>query len=293
LRQEFFRDLLSGEASIVSLDQLVGIARQRAHLARETAEAFIRLISFDRKGTGALTLFHCPLVPITGSSYMIMVSAMVMSSVTACINRLAIHRGTGYDAISKQIEEYYLDLIKQHYERDGVLVGTNVPYTSEGVGRDIDVVVYERESKRLLLGMLKAFVNPDSVEEVVRANEQLAYGIEQAAGARNWLATIPPERRSGLLRLPSGLSCETIECAVLGNGFAGSDYLPLDPTIPVVDTEYLLRPQFRGCSIFDSISQYTAQIAAMTLPTASRAQMASLTLGDVRFEFPAYTLSSH
>jgi len=292
LEQEFLRDLLSGDPSVVSLDQLVSIVRRRAHFARETAEAFIQLISFDRKVTAALTLFHCPLVPVTGSSYVVMVSAMLMSRVTTCINRLAIHRGTGYDSVSKQIEEYYLGLINQHYARDGVFVKTNVPYTSEGVGRDIDLVVHERKSKRLLIGMLKAFISPDTVEEVVRANEQLAYGIEQAGEARKWLATIPPQRRGELLHLPSGLSCETIEYAVLGNGFAGSDYLPLDPAIPVVDTQYLLRPDFRAGSIFEAIRQYNAKIAAMTLPEAGRSQMTSLTLGDVTFEFPAYTLSS-
>jgi hypothetical protein len=292
LKQQFHRDLLNSEPSVVSLDQLVAIIRQQAHFARETAEAFIRLISFDRNETAALTLFHCPLVPITGSSYMVMFSAMLMSRVTTCINRLAIHRGVGYNSISKQIEEYYLSLIKQHYGRDAVLVETNVPYTFEGIGRDVDVVVYERGSKRLLIGMLKAFINPDTVEEVVRANEQLAYGIEQAAEARKWLTTIPPDRRSGLLRLPPGLPCPTIECAVFGNGFAGSDYLPLDPTIPVVDVQYLLRPKFRGGSIFEAISQHDAQITAMTLPAANRAQMTSLTLGEVTFEFPAYMPSS-
>ena len=180
LKQEFVRDLLTGEPSVVSLERLIAILRQQAQLPRETAEAFIRLISFDRKGTGVLTLFHCLLVLVTGSSYVVMVSAMLMSRITTCINRLAIHGGAGYGSISKQIEEYYLGLIKQHYAREGVLVETNVPYTFQGVGRDIDIVVHESKSRRLLIGMLKAFVSPDSVEEVIRTNEQLADGIEQA-----------------------------------------------------------------------------------------------------------------
>ena len=292
LKQEFLNDLLSGEPSIISRDRLVAIVRQRAHFAHETAEAFIRLISFDRGGTAALTLFHCPLVPVTGSSYVVMASAMLMSSVTTCINRLAIHRGFGYDAFSKQIEAYYLDLMKQHYEREGVFVRTNVPYTSEGVGRDIDLVVYECESRRLLIGMLKAFNTPDTVEEVVRSNEQLAYGIEQAAAARNWLMNIPQERRCGQLNLPLGLTCETVEYAVFGNGFAGSDYLPFDSTIPVVDAQYLLRPTFRMGSIFEAIREYNAKLAAMTLQVTGRTQTASLRLGDVTFEFPAYRLST-
>ena len=290
LKQEFVRDLLNGEPSIVSAEQLVAVLLQRAQLTRETAEAFIRLISFDRSGTAALTVFHCLLVPVTGSSYAVMACAMIMGRITTCINRLAVHRGAGYDAISKQIEEYYLGLLKRHYERQGVLVETNVSYTSNGVGRDIDVVVYERESGRLLIGMLKAFISPDTVEEVVRANEQLAYGIEQAVEARNWLTAIPPDRRSGFLRLPTGLSCQTIECAVIGNDFAGSDYLPLDPSVPIVETHYLLRPQFRGGSIFEAIGRYNAQITAMALP-GDRAEMASVVLGEMTFEFPGYTLS--
>jgi hypothetical protein len=292
LKQEFVRDLMAGEPSVASLDQLVAILRRRAQLQERTGEAFIRLISFDREGPGALTLFHCPLVPVTGSSYLVMASAMLMSRVTTCINRLAIHRGTGYDSFSKQIEEYYLGLVKRHYARDGVLVETGVPYTFGGVGRDIDIVVYDCGSRRLLIGMLKAFVSPDTVEEVIRANEQLAYGILQAREARAWLTSISPEHRSALLRLPSGLVCQTIECAVLGNDFAGSDYLPLEPDIPVVDVRHLLRPRFRGGSIFEAIGLYEAQIAETTASEADRSQVVAVTLGEVRFEFPAYRPSS-
>jgi hypothetical protein len=259
-------------------------------LELENSEAFIRLISFDRGAKGALTLFHCPLIPVTGSSYVVMFPAMLMSRITTCINRLAVHRGVGYNSFSKEIEQYYLELIKQHYAREGVLVRTNIAYTCEGIDRDIDLVAYEVETKRLLAGMLKAFINPDTVEEVIRCNEQLAYGIEQARDAQKWLTSTPPDRRSELLGLPPGLPCETIQYAVLGNGFAGSDYLPLEASIPVADANYLLRPRLRGGSIIDSIAEYNAQLSAMA-PAPNSAKLTSLTLGDITFHFPAYEVS--
>jgi hypothetical protein len=293
LEQEFLRDLLKAAPTPKSFQELVSILRQRAHFARETAESFIRLVSFDRKASAALSIFHCPLVPVTGSSYVVMAGAMLMSHVTTCINRLAVHRGQGYDSTSKEIETYYLGLLSDQYSTSDTLVRTNVPYTDhKGVPRDIDLLVYDRLARRVLIAMLKAFIHPDTVEEVVRANEQLAYGIEQAASAREWLTTLSPAKIPELLGLPPGLSVDVIAYAVLGNGFAGSDYLQLEPNIPVVDIQYILRPAFKGQSIFAAIKEYDDKLAVMTAPSATRAELASITLGDVTFEFPAYNPAS-
>jgi hypothetical protein len=135
------------------------------------------------------------------------------------------------------------------------------------------------------------FISPDSVEEVIRTNEHLSDGIEQAIHARTWLQSISIEQRSSLLRLPPRLPIETIECVVIGNGFVGSDYLALDPSIPIVDVRYLLRPTYSCGSIFKAIGNYNELIKEMSKPRNDRFQTTSMTLGGVKFEFPAVTLS--
>lgn len=147
IKQEFLDDMLTGAPTIASLDQIAAMLKQRAGLNRATAEAFIRLISFDRTASAALTIFHCPLIPVTGASYVVMILPMVLSRVTTCVNRLAIHRGVGFDAVSKQIEAYYLDLIKRHFETSDLKVVPTVPYTFEGVARDIDLIAYDSAAK--------------------------------------------------------------------------------------------------------------------------------------------------
>lgn len=141
--------------------------------------------------------------------------------------------------------------------------------------------------KRLLVGMLKAFIEPDTVEEVVRANEQLAYAIEQAANARRWLKTLSPNQLSQRVKLPSGVAIEKVDYVIFGNGFAGSDYLPFDPEIPVVDMRFVLSPKFGGGSIFDAIAEYTSEVAKITNISGGTQQTVSIRLGGVTFEFPA------
>jgi len=291
LCEEFARDVFTGDCRILTVNQLVTIVRDRAGLAREIAEEFIELITFDRATAGALTLFHCPLVPVTGSSRIVIAPALILANLTTCINRLAVHRGPGLDAMSKRLEEYYLALIKQNYEVPSVVIRANVPYTHRGIPRDIDLVLHDNSTGHLHLGMLKGFVRPDTVEEVIRANEQLEYGIQQAQDVREWIGGIAPDQRAAALGLPRECACQTIDYAVFGNGFAGSDYLTLDPGIPVVDGTYILLSRFRGKSLFDAVSEYTDQLAERT-----KSQDASgsepVKLGAVTFELPALVLTA-
>lgn len=291
LCEEFARDVFTGDCRILTVHQLATMVTDRAGLAREAAEEFISLISFDRSTAGALTLFHCPLVPVTSLSRIVVAPALTLANLTTCINRLAVHRGPGLDSMSKALEEYHLSLIKQNYEATDVVIRTNVPYTHHGISRDIDLALYENRTGRLHLGMLKGFVRPDSVEEVIRANEQLAYGIQQAVDVRDWINGIAPERRAVALGLPRECACQTIHCAVFGNGFAGSDYLSLDPGIPVVDSTYILLPRFRGRSLFDSISEYASRLAEFaTLRASSHPE--PVRLGNITFELPAFVMAA-
>jgi hypothetical protein len=289
--EQFAGDLFTGGVRIYSIGQLARLLQERMRLAPREAEEFVQLVTFDRCiPTSALTPFHCPLIPVTESSLIVMASGFLFGNLTTCLNRLAIQRGPGLDAFSKQIEEYHLTLLKQHYGTSTVAVKTNVPFTAGGVTRDIDIVAFEALTGRLLIGMLKAFVRPDSVEEVVRANEQLAYGIEQCQVARDWFLKAESHNRAAVLGLTAGSAIKTVECAVFGNGFAGSDYLPLSPDIPVVDTCYLLLPRFRGTSIFASIAQYGEQLASFMEPQ-SGSHVEPIRLGEITFEVPAFTLA--
>ena len=280
----------TGDCEVMSKDDLVSLVRNRANLTADAAEGFIQLITFDRfdpLSRGALSLFHCPLVPVTDSSLIVIAPGLMFSNLTTCVNRLAVHRGPGLNTISKKIEEYYLGLLKRQFETHDVHVRTTVPYTASGKRHDIDLVVYETQNGRVLLGMLKGFIYPDTVEEVIRANERLAEGIEQAREARAWFESQKLGSWESTLAIPSGLRCRSTHYVVMGNGFAGSEYLPFDLGIPVVDARYLLLERFCGRSIFEAINEYSDWLDKLMRGAAPSSKTGSVTLGNIAFEFPA------
>jgi len=151
----------------------------------------------------------------------------------------------------------------------------------------VDVVAWERRTNDLLIAQVKAFITPDTVEDVIRANEKLEEGLGQIARARRWISEFEPRDFEEKLRMPFTRAPRRVQYAVIGNGFAGSDYLPIEPDVPVVDARFLLLPRFRGGSIIESIGTYGDRLATVMRDVGRLEEYRELSLGPIRVEIPA------
>jgi len=291
LALHFSRDWLTGKCSVTERDAIVAMAEGAADLNASEAERFVSLVTFDRKGSAALTLFHCPLVPVTTSSVMAVAPGFIFGNPAACIPRLAVHRGPGLDAYAKDIAAHLLDKLRNHFRANGVTINTNLLYSGEDDRGDIDLVVYESGSNRLLIAQAKAFVVPDTVEEVVRANQALEEGLNQASRVRRWLEKLEVNAWGAALKVPLCSMPPRIQFAVIGNGFAGSDYLAIPEDIAVVDSGYLLLSRFAGRSIFDAIDAYQRRLSEETSRTVEDLGTSSFTLAGITIELPSWSVS--
>ena len=291
LASHFSQSWLSGHSPVMEKESIVAMVQNIANLSASSAERFASLVTFERKGSSALTLFHCPLVPVTTSSVLTVSPGFIFGNPTACIPRLAVHRGLGLNAYAKAVEAHFLEKLRSHFHTDAVMISTNVPYSGQDDRGDIDFVLYESASNRLLVAMVKAFIIPDTVEEIVRANQALEEGIRQVERARRWLANLPFTSWANTLNIALCSTPPRVQFTVIGNGFAGSDYLPIPQDIAVVDGRYLLLSRFVRMSIFDAVDAYQRRLAEESSQAVEDLSFNSVKLADIIIEFPSWSIA--
>lgn len=286
--ESFGQRWLAGETISLEKDDLVAMLQTKAGLSDAEANRFVDLVTFDRKQSYALSLFHCPLIPVTTSSLLVLPPGFVFGNPSVCIPRLAVHKGAGINTYSKEVEAHLLGRLKSHFHTDEVAIEISIPYSSQDDRGDIDLVIYEAPSKRLLIAMAKIFIVPDTVEEVVQANEKLEKGLQQVVRARQWLESLNKNLWAQVLKIPLLSTPPKVQFAVIGNGFAGSDYLPIPQDIAVVDARYLLLPRFAHGSVFDAIATYQRRLSEESAKAVNDLHYRSVTLGDITIEVPSF-----
>jgi len=192
---------------------------------------------------------------------------------------------------SNMVEDFFLEKLKKHYETDVHVVHTQVSYECADDKGDIDLVFYHAAENRLLLAMLKGFVQPDTVEEVVRANESLNEGIEQVTRLQKWLRDQNAESLAKALRMPPFPFPPEVRFAVIGNGFVGSDYLVIPDQVLVADVNFLLLKRFAGRSLIQALNEYEQRLESLT--TSTNADFLPLRLGEITIEVPQHSSSIH
>lgn len=285
---ELGQNWVEGRTDVVERESLVEMVKMKGNLSSSGAESFVSMVTFRSEDVGPLTLFHCPVVPLTQSSMMLIAPGFISGNPGVCIRRLVVHRGDGLDAYSTDIEKALLDRLEKQFGGKETVIRRRVRYSHSDDEGDIDLVVYESSENRLLIAMVKAFIPPDTVEEVVRANDRLEDGLQQLERARAWLGTLSDSELSRSLRVPSFPARPVMRFTVLGNGFSGSDYLEIPQDVAVVDVQYVLLPKFGGESVFSAIDCYLERLSLEISRAAAGLRMRAIELGDVKIEYPAW-----
>jgi hypothetical protein len=271
---------------VIKEETFVSMMDRLAQLSVDEAKSFLKVTTFERqKKSNPLTLLHCPIIKVTERSFVLIPWGFILGNPFVCMPRLAVHRGKGFDNFIDRTEEYLLQSLEAHFGSEEVTIKTRFPYKSKYDSGDIDLVVYEKATNRLLLAQVKAFIPPDTVEETIRANEKLGEGLRQAERMRSWWQGLSENDLGAALNLPLGARPQ-VSFAVFGNGFAGSDYLPIPDGIVLVNAYYLLMSQFAGKSVFDAITQFQQRIDEESVKAGSATGSTTLQLGNITFEIP-------
>jgi hypothetical protein len=290
LTSKFFPAWLTGQTLVVETTTVLALVQGLGNLSVAEAETFVNLVIYDRQADLPLNLFFCPLVPLTQSSLLVVTPGFIMGNPLVSVVRLAVHRGAGLDVYAKDLAAQFQEKLRRHFEGPGVTIQTNITYSNQDDTGDIDFVLYETASNRLILAQIKGFIFPDTVEEVYRANEALEKGVEQAERVRRWWNSRGSSQWPQILNMPASSTLPEVHFVVIGNGFSGSDYLEIPGYIRVVDAQYLLLSKFRRRSIFEPIAEYERRISEESGQAEKDLSFAPIQLGDIIFEIPAWSI---
>ncbi len=279
---------VNNQSPVIERAAIADIVQRKTKLTSSEANAFISLVTFDPIDSPSLSLFHCPLVSLTTSSLAIVPTGFIFSNPNTCIQRLAVHRGLGFDHFAKENEKHFLIRFEEHFRAKDVTIHTNRHYTGDNDSGDIDLIIFESKTNRLLIAQLKGFIQPDTTEEVIRANQKLEKGLKQITRVQQWLNTLDKKALSSRLDLPKLSHYPCIEFAVIGNGFVGSDYLHIPEDISVVDADYLLLPKFKEKPIFDAVHECQKRLSEEIAKANTYQQFHSIELAGITFELSSY-----
>jgi len=276
---------------VVEKDNIISTIQANTGLSPSEVERFIALVTFDRNQSHALSLFHCPLIPVSTSSLLVFTPGFIFGNPSTCIPRLAVHRGAGLGAYSNAIEGCLLNRLVDHFNTNDVVVRTRIPYSTRSDKGDIDLLVYEIPRNRILIAMAKGFIHPDTVEEVIRANDALENGLNQVERARVWLNGTSRDLWAKVLNIPVLNSSANTELAVVGNGFAGSDYLQVPKDVNLVDAKFLMMSKLAGQSIFSAIAEYQRRISEKSIVASQHLQYSSILVGNLTVHVPSWQVA--
>lgn len=276
---------------VVEHDSIISTIQTNTGFSSSEVERFVTLVTFDRNQSHALSLFHCPLIPVSTSSLFVFTPGFIFGNPSTCIPRLAVHRGAGLDAYSNAIEARLLNKLVNHFNTDDVVVRTRIPYSTKDDRGDIDLIIYEIPSNKILIAMAKAFIPPDTVEEVVRANDALENGLNQLERVRVWLNSINRDSWATMLKIPLLKSSAKTALAVIGNGFAGSDYLQVPEDVTLVDAKFLMMPKLAGQSILSAIIEYQRRISEKSIVASQNLQYSSISVGNLTVHVPSWQVA--
>lgn len=290
LASKFAPSWLTGQTPVIEIATILALVQQLGNLSVVDAEAFVKLVTYDRRSHLPLNLFFCPLVPVTRSSLVVVAPGFIMGNPLVSVVRLAVHRGAGLGAYAKDLAADFQEQLRKQFEVPGVTMQTNIPYSNDDDTGDIDLALYESASNRLILAQIKGFIFPDTVEEVFRANESLENGVEQTERVHRWWDNHGSSQWPQILNMPVSSTLPEVHFVVIGNGFSGSDYLEVPGYIRVVDAQYLLLSKFRRRSIFEPIDLYERRISEESERAEETVCFESIHLGDLTFEVPAFSI---
>ncbi len=277
----------TGGAPVLQQSELVARLRQATDLPSDVVEGFVDLITLRPTSPPQLTLFHCPVVPLTQFDVQIVTPAVFGANISTTVMRLAVYRGGGLSKVSKSLETFFLGRLEQQFSLGQTLVRLGRQYSTAQDRGDIDIVVYEPLSKVLTLAQAKTFIYPDSVPEVFDANEDIENAISQVGRTFTWFSTAHHNERKAVLDLPELSEDSKVSFAVLANGFVGSDFLTHSQDILFGDIRYLMRPEFKGASFHEALRSFSSRLSELKLSLKRMIGEETIQVGNVEVTCPA------
>lgn len=287
LAQMLVEFISTGGAPVLTRSDLVTKLCQTAQLSSNIISRFVDLITLSSTDPAELTLFHCPVVPLTRSDIQIVPPAIFGANISTTVLRLAARRGPELGAVSKRLEAFFLGRLQQHFSVGRNVIRIGRKYSCGQDQGDIDFVAYEPSSKVLTLAQAKTFIYPDSVSEVFAANEDIEEAISQLNRTRTWFNATGHEERKAVLGLPELTNDTKVLFAVLANGFVGSEFLHPPDDVLLGDIRFLLRPEFRGASLQASLQSFAVRVADLRSCIEPMVGKETIRIGEVEIVCPA------
>ncbi len=235
--------------------------------------------------------FWQPLIRISNGTYLISPSLIMTSSpernLVVALNRNPAKREL-YSRVSAQKEAEQLAELRQFFESNRYTQQERVTLNRANgtILTDIDVLVYDRVERFLLLVQVKWLLRPDNAMEVLSKDREISDAISVVRAAGQRVEELGPRWLSDVLRLE--LSDEPVKVKSL---LVNRDFLPggwvYDDIVPVVDLQFLRdffsSQKYGLSSLYEAAMNIDKSLGEKHLISFGRTE---IEFGDYIFEVP-------
>ena len=235
--------------------------------------------------------FWQPIIPLSGGRYLIAPHLIVTSSsernLITLLNRSSAGREF-YNRVSTQKEEDQLSGLSRLFCQTRYRVRSRalVPRNDGSTLTDIDLLVYDSQEQVLLLTHAKWLIRPDTVQEVLAKDDEVAAALAKAANAASRVKELGSEWISQALEIEVA-KLPKICSLVINRDFVPSGWVYHDQ-IPVVNMDFVTSligsRQFTGLdSLYEGCANFYESLKKKHPLKVNRDE---IQYGDYVFEFP-------
>lgn len=219
---------------IRSRDEFIDFILEHCELEKEKIREVVELLTYN-PSNNRIDIIWTPFIPINATILAVVPSLLMISNpernITCLLNQ--VNQKT-YSRLSSNKEKIMLEEFKSRIKKfSHIFVETSRPLPNPLP--DMDVVIYDSNSKVLFIAELKWLISSDSIKEVCARDEDIRKGIGQARSIKEYA----DNNMCDVLNRAYGKQYEVEEvytCVVTRNNIGTSE---LENDICVVDEELL------------------------------------------------------
>ena len=272
-------------------DSLTREISKNTDLTGQTVESILSWITFNVATDRKFSLFHCPLIELNRSVYLILPHSFILGYPPTLFLRLLAHFDkSSYDAISTQMEKRKLSEIASHLHSQKTLEKKNFFIEFKGEKNEIDLIQYDKVENILNIAQAKMIIRPDSVAEVDNANQSISKGVEQLQFNKKLLEAGGIKALLKKLGFPDNMSEPNINYFLMPTSFTGSDFLNIPDWINVIPIDYCCLPSEKAKTLNQVCYDYKVLWSSLDKKAETSKTSEEFELAGFKVRYPGFLM---
>ena len=258
-------------------------------MEREKVKKILSWITFNSNTPRKFTLFHCPIIDLNRSLFLVLPSTVMNSHPPTTFLRLLAHYDKkAFDSASTSMEKIHLEKIINHISGEKRILDSGMKFRVGKRETELDLVEFNPDQASLNIAQAKFFIRPDSISEVYSVNDTILKASEQIKKNKKDI-----ENSDLLAKICSRLKIKqekvlNVDYFIVPTSFTGSDFLEINEGIKILPEEFCLMECHKDKSLNQIWKEYQKKWNSLDDDKNIESQKFTFELAGMRITAPGF-----